>query len=229
MVKRLGLLASLTAASMAMADAPLDDELTQAMAATPNVERGKAVFRLCVVCHQTEAWGTIDGEYPQLAGQHSSVIIKQVADIRAGNRDNPSMLVIAQEKVMGGPQAIADVTAYIQTLPMTPNPGVGPGEKLGKAERIYYRKCAECHGSAGQGDGARYYPRIQGQHFEYLLRQLHWIRDGKRRNANPEMAKRVNKLKERDLVLLADYVSRIKPPAEDVAPAGWKNPDFVTE
>lgn len=212
--------------AVSSADAPLDDELTQAMAATPNVDAGKEVFKLCVVCHQTESWGTKDGSYPQLAGQHSSVIIKQIADIRAGNRDNPAMLVIAQEKVMGGPQAIADVTAYIQTLPMTPEPGVGAGHKLGKAERLYYRKCAECHGSNGQGDADRYYPRLQGQHYAYLLRQLNWIRDGKRRNANPEMAKRLTKLKSKDLPLLADYISRIKPPAEDVAPVGWKNPDF---
>lgn len=196
------------------------------MAATPNVEAGKEVFKLCIVCHQTESWGIVDGSYPQLAGQHSSVIIKQIADIRAGNRDNPSMLVIAQEKVMGGPQAIADVTAYIQTLPMNPNPGVGPGNKLGKAERLYFRKCAECHGSNGQGDPDRYFPRIQGQHYAYLLRQLEWIRDGKRRNANAEMARRVNKLKPADLSLLADYLSRISPPAEDLAPEGWKNPDF---
>lgn len=196
------------------------------MAATPDVEAGKEVFKLCVVCHQTESWGVVDGSYPQLAGQHRSVIIKQIADIRAGNRDNPAMLVIAQEKVMGGAQAIADVTAYIQTLPMTPTPGLGPGEKLGKGERLYYRKCAECHGSNGQGDDKRYYPRIQGQHYAYLLRQLNWIRDGKRRNANPEMASRLKKLKARDLPVLADYISRLKPPVEDIAPVGWKNPDF---
>ncbi len=226
MLRQLFLATLCVVMGVVQAEAPLDDELSQAMAATPNVDVGREVFKLCVVCHQTDAWGTVDGSYPQLAGQHSSVIIKQIADIRAGNRDNPSMLVIAQEKVMGGPQAIADVTAYIQTLPMTPKPGVGSGEKLGKAERLYFRKCAECHGSNGQGDAERYYPRIQGQHYAYLLRQLHWIRDGKRRNANAEMAKRVNKLKERDLILLADYISRIKPPAEDIAPEGWKNPDF---
>ncbi len=209
-----------------IADAPLDDELTLAMAATPSVEAGREVFKLCVVCHQTEAWGTIDGVYPQLAGQHSSVIIKQIADIRAGNRDNPSMLVIVQEKVMGGPQAIADVTAYIQTLPMTPKPGLGPGHRLDKAERIYYRKCAECHGSSAQGDAERYYPRLQGQHYAYLLRQLEWIRDGKRRNANPVMAKRIQRMKDSDFSQLADFISRIPPPKEDLAPEGWKNPDF---
>ena len=209
-----------------LADAELDDELTQAMAAEPNIEAGKEVFKLCVVCHQTNAWGVNYGSYPQLSGQHRSVIIKQIADIRAGNRDNPAMLVIAQEKVMGGPQAIADVTAYIQTLPMTPENGVGPGEQLARAEKIYFRKCAECHGSNGQGDPMRFFPRIQGQHYAYLLRQLEWIRDGKRRNGYPEMVKRVNKLKERDLPLLADYVSRMRPPPEDLAPQGWANPDF---
>ncbi|HIJ35182.1 MAG TPA: cytochrome C, partial [Gammaproteobacteria bacterium] len=83
-----------------------------------------------------------------------------------------------------------------------------------------------CHGSNGQGDKKRFFPRLHGQHYAYLLRQLRWIRDGKRRNANPEMARRLGKLKENDLVILADYISRIKPPAEDVAPVGWKNPDF---
>lgn len=208
------------------ADAELDDELTLAMNAKPSVDAGREVFKLCMACHKTEAWGTVVGDYPQLAGQHSSVIIKQIADIRAGNRDNPTMYPIAQEKVMGGPQAIADVTAYIATLPMTPKPGIGPGKKLGKAERLYFRKCAECHGSNGHGDAERYFPRIQGQHYAYLLRQLEWIRDGKRRNANAEMVRRVNKLKQSDLDILADYVSRIKPPAKDLAPEGWKNPDF---
>jgi cytochrome c553 len=221
----LGVAAMLTL-PMVYAEAPLDYELTIAMAATPDVNTGREVFKLCLACHQENSWGVADGSYPQLAGQHSSVIIKQIADIRAGNRDNPSMLVIAQEKVMGGPQAIADVTAYIQTLPMTPEPGVGPGTKLSKAERLFFRKCVECHGGSGGGDAKRYFPRIQGQHYEYLLRQLKWIQNGRRKNANKEMVRRIKKMKPETLSILADYISRISPPAEDLAPKGWKNPDF---
>ncbi|MEN8213808.1 MAG: c-type cytochrome [Pseudomonadota bacterium] len=213
-------------ASPLQADAPLDDELTQAMNLEPNIEDGKQIFKLCMACHQATGWGLEDGSYPQLSSQHRSVIIKQVADIRAGNRDNPEMYPISKEAVMGGPQAISDVAAYLASLPMDPEPGTGRGINLERAEKLYYRKCAECHGSDGSGDAERYFPRIHGQHYEYLLRQIKWIRNGKRRNANPVMAKRVAKMKMEDLDLLADYVSRMKPPAELLAEPGWKNPDF---
>ncbi len=213
-------------ASPLPADAPLDDELTQAMSLEPNVENGKQVFKLCMACHQATGWGLEDGSFPQLSGQHRSVIIKQIADIRAGNRDNPQMYPIAKESVMGGPQAISDVAAYIDTLPMDPHPGTGRGINEERAEKLFYRKCAECHGADGGGDAEKFFPRIHGQHYEYLLRQIKWIRNGKRRNANPVMVKRVKKMKMEDLELLADYISRIKPPSDLLAEPGWKNPDF---
>jgi len=208
------------------ADAPLDDELTQAMSLEPDVENGKQVFKLCMACHQATGWGLEDGSFPQLSGQHRSVIIKQIADIRAGNRDNPQMYPIAKESVMGGPQAISDVAAYIDTLPMDPHPGTGRGINEERAEKLFYRKCAECHGADGGGDAEKFFPRIHGQHYEYLLRQIKWIRNGKRRNANPVMVKRVKKMKMEDLELVADYVSRLKPPKELLAEPGWTNPDF---
>jgi len=124
----------------ALADAPLDDELTQAMNLKGDVERGKQVFKLCVGCHSINGWGLKDGTFPQLSGQHRSVIIKQLADIRSGNRDNPFMEPIAREAVMGGPQAISDVATYIATLPMNPSPGTGKGEDEARAEKLFYRK-----------------------------------------------------------------------------------------
>lgn len=210
----------------AQADAPLDDELTQAMNLEGDVDRGRKVYKLCYTCHSANGWGLEDGTFPQLSGQHRSVIIKQLADIRAGNRDNPMMSPIAQEAVMGGPQAISDVATYIATLPMNPNPGTGKGGDEARAEKLFYRKCAECHGADGSGDAERFFPRIQGQHYEYLLRQIKWMLEGKRRNAYPAMVKRIKKMKMKDLELLLDYVSRLKPPKDKLAAPDWKNPDF---
>ena len=212
------------------ADAPLDDELSQAMALEGDLENGREVYTICAACHTTEGWGTEDGRFPQLAGQHRSVIIKQMADIRAGNRDNPEMFPFAREDAIGGPQAIADVTAYISTLPMTPTPSSRSGElsekDKAKAERMYFSKCGGCHGVNAEGDDEKFYPRIQGQHYEYLLRQLKWIQSGKRRNANQIMMRKINRMKDEDFELLADYISRIPPPEDMVAEPGWKNPDF---
>ncbi|MCP4183666.1 MAG: cytochrome C, partial [Hyphomicrobiales bacterium] len=51
--------------------------------------------------------------------------------------------------------------------------------------------------------------------------------DGKRRNANPEMVKQINGFTDQDMKAVVDYVSRQKPPAEDLAEsADWLNPDF---
>jgi len=222
----LSLTLSLLLSHPLLADAPLDDELTQAMKLEGNVEKGREVFKLCIGCHSSNGWGLKDGTFPQLSGQYRSVIIKQLADIRAGNRDNPFMEPIARESVMGGPQAIADVAAYIATLPMNPEPGNGAGGNDARAEKLFYRKCAECHGADGSGDAKRFFPRIQGQHYEYLLRQIKWMLEGKRRNANPNMVKRIKKMKMKDLELLVDYVSRLKPPKDKLAEPNWKNPDF---
>ena len=219
----------LTFSMSCFADAPLDDELSQAMALKGDVANGQKIFTICAACHTTESWGTDDGAYPQLAGQHPSVIIKQLADIRAGNRDNPEMYPLAKEDVIGGPQAIADVAAYIDTLPMNPTPGTGKASDEARAEKLFFTKCSGCHGVNGQGDAEKFYPRIHGQHYEYLLRQLKWIQTGKRRNADKVMMRKIKRMKPEDFELLADYVSRLKPPAEKIAEPGWKNPDFWSE
>ena len=59
----------------------------EAIKLAPDVGNGREVYLLCAVCHMPEGWGTEDGYYPQVAGQHSTVIIKQLADILARNRD----------------------------------------------------------------------------------------------------------------------------------------------
>ena len=196
---------------------------------------GVAVFEVCSACHLPEGWGTKDGTFPQLAGQHVNVIIKQLADIRAKNRDNPTMYPFAlpQEiknaapQVGGGAYAIAAVARYIHSIPMNPDNGIGPGDNLELGEKLFKANCVRCHGERGEGSNEKFYPRIQGQHYKYLLRQFEWIRDGKRRNANPDMVKQIAGFSDTDMKAVVDYVSRLKPPKEDLAPSpDWYNPDF---
>ena len=203
-----------------------DDGLEQSLDAVPDVKNGKKLFERCAPCHTTEAWGTPDGKFPQLAGQHQTVLLKQLTDIRVGNRDNPEMQPFAQPGVVGGPQGLADIAAYIATLPMDPHPGNGSGRNLARGKELYDKKCARCHGDEGEGDGEIFFPRVQGQHYAYLLRQLQWIRDGKRRNVFPGMSRRLKNLSDEDFEAMSDYISRLKPPKEALGPQGWKNPDF---
>ena len=232
MIKKVSLLGlSLIAGAIswgttAMAEGATNHEIEDALALTADAEKGKAIFETCALCHTAEGWGSALGRFPQLSGQHASVIIKQLSDIRSGNRDNPTMFPFTQSKILKTPQDIANVAAYISKLPMTVNNGKGSGFELPYGEKLYKDNCVRCHGDNGEGDNEKFYPRIQGQHYQYLLRQMIWIQIGKRRNADDKMVKQIHGFGLRELDALADYTSRIKPADDLLAAPDWKNPDF---
>lgn len=201
-------------------------EYDEVMTLTPNVENGRKAYLTCAVCHRPEGWGTLDGAYPQIAGQLRTVIIKQLADIRARNRDNPLMYPFSVPRILGGPQQISDVAAYVASLPMTPHNGVGPGNDLELGARLYEDNCTKCHGAQGQGDAKEHMPAIAGQHYNYLMRQFDMIRTGRRKNSDPKMVKQIEGFSAREQSAVLDYTSRLRPPAEKLAKEGWLNPDF---
>ena len=85
----------------------------------------------------------------------------------------------------------------------------------------------KCHGDNGEGKAEKFYPKIQGQHYKYMMRQFEWIRDGKRRNANPDMVKQIKEFTDKDMQMVINYVSRIPVPKEKLAPSkDWLNPDY---
>ncbi len=170
--------------------------------------RGEIAFEVCQGCHGMEALGEIDGTYPRLAGQHASVLIKQLADVRAGIRDNPKMYPFAEEHVVTT-QELADIASYLNALPVPEEHGIGPGTDLKRGRSLYERDCVECHGPAGEGDATNFYPRVAGQHYLYLLRQMRDIRGGKRRNANPEMWEVSKGYQDEDIQVVIDYMSRL--------------------
>ena len=222
---------TLLVSSQAMAWNEGGGEQEDAMKLTPDVENGMDVYEVCSACHYPEGWGTQDGTFPQLAGQHKEVLIKQLSDIRALNRDNPTMYPFALPESIGDVQALADVVSYIAKLPMNPDNGKGEWVKgtveFKQGKKLYDDNCVQCHGDMGEGKKEKYYPKIAGQHYKYMLRQFEWIRDGKRRNANPDMVKQIKGFSDKDMQMVINYVSRIEVPKKDLAPSkDWKNPDF---
>ncbi|HHI76982.1 MAG TPA: c-type cytochrome [Gammaproteobacteria bacterium] len=206
-------------------------EEEEALHLKPDLENGLDVYEVCSACHLPEGWGTPDGTFPQLAGQHRTVLIKQLADIRAGNRDNPTMYPFALPESIGDAQALADVTAYIEKLPMNPDWGKGPWPKgtpeYEEGGKLFKDNCAKCHGDHGQGNAEKFYPRIEGQHYKYMLRQFEWIRDGKRRNANPDMVEQIKNFTDKQMQMVINWVSQQQVDPKYLAPSkDWKNPDF---
>lgn len=218
--------AKVSAPSQQELQAKAKREYEQALTLAPDTANGLTIYRECAACHEPEGWGRTTGSVPQIAGQHRKVIIKQLADLRAGNRESTLMAPYATVEAIGGTQAVADVAAYISTLEINVENGKGAGTDLELGEKVYMESCAQCHGSSGEGDNDGLIPRLQAQHYKYLLRQFRWIRDSKRRNASKEMTALSKDLPEREMKAVLDYSSRLLPPEELRAPAGWKNPDF---
>lgn len=185
-------------------------EKLQALKSRGDALRGEIAFEICQGCHRAGALGRVDGSYPRLAGQHATVLVKQMTDIRAGRRDNPKMYPFADRHVLG-PQDIADIAAFLQGLPVPPNNGKGAGTELDHARRQYDADCADCHGAKGEGDSEKFYPRVAGQHYKYLLRESFAIRDGARRNANPKMVRIIKGYSDAELEAVSDYMSRFEP------------------
>ena len=182
-------------------------EKVEALELTGDATRGEEAYEVCSACHLPNGAGRPDGTFPQLAGQHSTVLIKQIADIRAGRRDNPIMYPFAVTLV--DPQELADVSLYLQTLPIPPGNGKGPGTDLATGEKLYKRDCVQCHGEQGEGNAEKFYPVLAGQHYEYMLRQIRDIAALRRRNANPDMVKVVKDYKDEQLQAVVDYMSRL--------------------
>ena len=119
----------------------------------------------------------------------------------------------------------------VTNMPMDPEWGKGPYNELfpqyAHGKKLYEENCIKCHGETGMGDVEKFYPRINGQHYKYMLRQFEWIRDGKRRNANPDMVKQIEEFSDADMQNVINYASWIEVPKAQQAPSkDWKNPDF---
>jgi cytochrome c553 len=186
----------------------LSPSLRVALEHEGNAERGRDAYTSCAVCHMKDGSGHSDGTFPRLAGQHASVIIKQLIDIREGRRANPLMLPYARR--LSGSQEIADLARYVSLLPGSPDNGKGTGEDLPLGAELYGRDCASCHGVNGEGDAARFIPALARQHYGYMLRQIRDIGAGRRGNAHPEMVSLTAGYSDAELMALVDYASRIR-------------------
>jgi cytochrome c553 len=71
-----------------------------------------------------------------------------------------------------------------------------------------FRNCAVCHGATGGGAADGSVPRVAGQHYEYLMRQIYDGADGRRPNFSPFHIRVLSGLDRPDITGLADFLSR---------------------
>lgn len=166
---------------------------------------------VCVACHAADG-NSVMAANPKLAGQHPEYIMKQLKEFKAGKRANPVMGPMASTL---SDDDMANLAAYFGA--QAPKGGSaksnGPGS-LG--EKIYkggvagkgVPACAACHGANGAGIPVQF-PRVAGQHAEYVTNQLKAFRAGERANG-PMMMTIAAKMSDQEIAAVADYMQGLK-------------------
>jgi cytochrome c553 len=190
-----------------------DREYTEGAYLEPDLQRGADLYDTCAACHGKDGRGTEDGEIPAIAGQHGSVLLKQLTDFRHDQRWNERMQNFTDHHHLPDAQALTDVAAYVMYLPRFPPTvmGIGDGTSLHEGASVYFQKCEQCHGPLGQGDLLKARPRLAGQHYAYTLRQLQETAAGKRPGMDRAHVAMLQQFSPVQLRGVADYLSRLSP------------------
>lgn len=209
----LGLLALCCASWAVRADPAAPWKAQTVVTRQPDLKRGRALFVTCAACHNPDGSGAADGSVPAIAGQYRAVIIKQLTDFRDDRRWNLRMEKVLYQRHLTQAADFEDLAGYTSQLSPLATHKVGDGSSLAPGTGVYFRLCADCHGALGEGSAARLIPRLGGQHYSYLVRQIRFAGDRRRPNMAAAHELRVRKLTLEEIQGVADYLSRLDPVA----------------
>ena len=200
------------AASGAAAEAAAPSAAAVPKITKPDLVKGEASFTaVCASCHGVDGNSAIPGN-PKLSQQHPEYLVKQLQEFKAGKRKNAVMQAFAS--------ALSDEDmrniSYWAASKKVKTGFAKDKELVALGERIYrggvadrqIAACAGCHSPTGAGIPAQY-PRLSGQHAEYVATQLTNFRDGIRTNSL-QMNQVASKLNDREIRALADYIAGLR-------------------
>ncbi len=200
------------ATSLLLALAGLASLVPQA-AQAQDVAAGQKKAAMCIGCHGIPLYQASFPEVhkvPMISGQGAKYIAASLNAYKKGERKHPTMRSIAVSLTDAD---IADLSAFYAaqapkvTLPETP---AAPSPAV--AALLTKGACASCHGAnySKPIDGA--YPKLAGQHADYLYVALKaYGTEGKAHvgRANAIMSGQVKQFKNAELKLIANYLASL--------------------
>lgn len=165
--------------------------------------------QVCMACHGPQG-NSIVPIWPKLAGQHPDYIYKQLTEFKSGARVNAQMSPMAAPLTE---DEMRNVAAYYAA--QTQTAGAADPEKAELGKQIYMAgnaetgvpACSGCHGPQGLGLNLAKFPRIAGQHADYLAATLKSFRASERANdPNAMMRGSAARLTDDEIAALAQYL-----------------------
>lgn len=183
-----------------------------AAAAKPDVARGQAIStQVCAACHTNDGSRGSPAN-PILQGQIPEYLVKQLHDFKAGDRASAIMKAFASALSDADMKNVAAFYAGKEAKPgfAKSKDSVQLGQSIwrgGIADREV-PACAGCHNPAGAGIPSQY-PRLAGQHADYVAAQLTAFRSGARKNS-PQMADVAHEMNDNEIKAVADYIAGLR-------------------
>ena len=180
--------------------------------AKPDIAAGGAKYAsVCAACHGQDGNSGVPAN-PKLAQQHPEYTVKQLQEFKAGQRVSPVMQGFAAMLSDADMKNIAYWVASQQAKPAFARDKdlVTLGERIyrgGLADR-QIAACSGCHSPNGAGIPSQY-PRLAGQHADYIATQLVSFRDGVRKNSL-QMNQVAVRMNDREIKAVADYIAGLR-------------------
>lgn len=163
---------------------------------------------ICVACHGENGNSAIP-MFPKIAGLPEEYIVKQLRDFMTGRRKSDIMApIVSQLK----PEDIAPLAAYYAA--QKPTVGKAEDKKVADLGKLIFfdgnedtgvPACIGCH--QAQGAGHTVYPRIGGQHQEYVKQQLKNFAAGDRSNdVSRFMRVTAKRMSDEEIQAVAEYL-----------------------
>jgi cytochrome c553 len=190
--------------------------LCTAPAWAQNAARGEKHAQMCIGCHGIPGYQASFPEVhkvPKISGQNAAYIVAALTAYKKGERKHPSMTSIATSL---SEQDMADLGAFYEQhgrsslKAVADAPAVAPSADV--AALLTKGACASCHGANFNKPIQGMYPKIAGQHADYLYVALRaYATEGNPRigRANAIMGAQVKPFSRKELKLMAEYIASL--------------------
>ena len=202
------LMAAIAALALMLAGSP---GRTQELSVTPQNAEDTAIG-VCGTCHGPDG-NSINPMFPRLAGQHANYLARQLKSFKEQTRGDPYAIAYMWGMASGLSDETIDALAQYYARQKT-----GPGNNhdaatVARGRDIYEHgipsqgvpACAACHGPDARGN--EMFPRLAGQHAEYVLQQLASFQSNMRKIA--VMHGVAQNLRTPEMEAVADYVESL--------------------
>lgn len=178
-----------------------------------DVKAGEKKIAMCIGCHGIPGYQASFPEVhkvPMIAGQNAKYIVSALQAYAKGDRKHPTMRGIATSL---SEQDMNDVAAfYEQQAKLPAAPEAIPAAPANVAELLTKGACVSCHGANFSKPIDPSYPKLAGQHADYLTVALKAYKTEKNNNvgrSNGVMAGQVKQFSNAELKAIASYIGSL--------------------